>query len=412
MPIFTATAAGNACAETTQATATASAYRWIILLLVWFGFLLSFVDRLIWTSVGSAAAPSFGLSLAALGSFVSAFYVGYVVSTALSGLASDRLGPRLTLTLALIPLGFFTFAFGSTTSVTTGLVLQALMGLTAGADFSAGVKLIMAWFDMRARGRAMGLFMTSTSLGVVVTNALVPHLLPYMPWGHVYQIAGLATSAFGVLCYVLIRDNPGGAPPPPRIGWSDLRAAMTNPQFIWTALAGMGGVWGTWGFAIWANALITRGLHLSAVTAGSIVAIYGVVAIIGKPAIGFLSDWLGGRRRILVMIDLFLFAALLLVTGTLSSETGLWIVAPLLGLTAFVYSPLQNAMAAEAGGNAAGTAAGVASALGAIGTSLVPLVVGIGFQATQSYAVAFAILALGPFLGALCMIPARDVQPS
>lgn len=407
MPTMTADEASGAPTTMECSTTTTSAYRWIILLLVWFGFLLSFVDRLIWTSVGSAAAPSFGLSLAALGSFVSAFYVGYVVSTALAGLASDRLGPRLTLTLALIPLGVFTAAFGMTTSVTTGLVLQALMGLTAGADLSAGIKLIMSWFDVRDRGRAMGLFMTSTSLGVVVTNALVPQLLAHLPWSGIYQAAGLVTSAFGVLCFVLIRDTPTGAQTP-RIGWRELRTALTNRQFMWAALAGMGGVWGTWGFAIWASALMIHGLNLPPFIAGSIVATYGLVAIAGKPAIGWLSDWLGGKRRILVMIDLLLFAALLLVMGTLRSATALWIVAPLLGLTAFVYSPLQNAMAAEAGGQAAGTAAGVSSALGSIGTCLVPLVVGIGFQATQSYAVAFAILALGPFLGALCMIPARD----
>jgi len=409
MPTMTAAGADDARAKATPAVITSSAYRWIILLMVWFGFLLSFVDRLIWTSVGSSASSSFGLPLAALGSFVSAFYVGYVGSNLLTGLASDRLGPRLTLMLALIPLGLFTCAFGATTSVTMGLVLQVLMGLTAGADLSAGVKLIMAWFDVRDRGRAMGLFMTSTSLGVVVTNAVIPHLLAYVPWGHIYQAAGLLTSAFGVLCYVLIRDNPGGTSAE-RTGWRDLRAALTDPQFIWPALAGMGGVWGTWGFAIWANALMTRGLHLSAVTAGSIVATFGIAAIVGKPAIGLLSDWLGGRRRILVMIDLLLFAALLLLTGTLTTETELWIVAPLLGLAAFIYSPLQNAMVAEAGGKAAGTAAGVSNALGSIGTSIVPMVVGIGFQATQSYAVAFAILALGPLLGALCMIPARDLN--
>jgi ACS family glucarate transporter-like MFS transporter len=39
------------------------------------------------------------------------------------------------------------------------------------------VKLIMSWFGRRDCGRAMGLFMTATSLGVVITNAAVPHLL-------------------------------------------------------------------------------------------------------------------------------------------------------------------------------------------------------------------------------------------
>ena len=77
-----------------EESAGRNVYRWVILAVVWFGFLLSFVDRLIWTSVSGVAAPSFGLSVAALGSFVTSFYVGYVVSQALTGYLTDRLGAR------------------------------------------------------------------------------------------------------------------------------------------------------------------------------------------------------------------------------------------------------------------------------------------------------------------------------
>jgi sugar phosphate permease len=382
-------------------------YRWVILAVVWFGFLLSFVDRLIWTSVSGVAAPGFGLSVAALGSFVTSFYVGYVVSQALTGYLTDRLGARRLLPLALVPLGAFTFLFGSATSAVGAIALQSLMGLTAGADFAAGYKLILAWFNRGDRGKAVGLFMTATSLGVVATNFLIPQMLQVMTWTMVYEVAGIVTSIFGVVCFLALRDNPGGERNTP-IAFSDLHRLITDRQFILVALAGFGGVWGTWGFAIWATSLMTHGLRFTTVEVGAIVGTFGIVAVLGKPAIGLLSDWLGGKRRILVMLDLFAFGALLLVTGTLSTRTQLWIVAPLLGLTAFMYSPLQNAMAAEAGGRAAGSGVGFSAAIGSIGTTIVPLVIGVAFQATQSFEVAFGVLAAGPLFGALCMIPVRD----
>jgi ACS family glucarate transporter-like MFS transporter len=114
----------------------------------------------------------------------------------------------------------------------------------------------------------------------------------------------------------------------------------------------------------------------------------------------------------LAMLDLLTFAALLMLTGTLRSETQMWIVAPVLGFFAFGFTPLTNAIAAEAGGKAAGTAAGVYSSVGSIGTSIVPLIVGAAFQATQSYQIAFAVLAMGPLLASLCMIPVRDTKLS
>jgi sugar phosphate permease len=385
-------------------------YRWVILLIAWAGFLISMADRLIWTNISGLAAASFGLSVAELGAFVTAFYVGYVVSQALTGLMSDYIGPRLMLTLALIPLGVFTFAFGNTTTMTGAIVLQILMGLTAGADLAAGIKLIVSWFTLHDRGRAMGLFMTATSLGVVATNFVVPRLLSVMSWMAIYHVFGIAISIFGVICYLAVRDNPGGVPTKP-IAWGEALHLVSNKQWLFVALAGFGGVWGTWGFAIWASALMTRGLHFSPILAGSVVGTFGIVALVGKPAIGLLSDWLGGKKKVLVMIDLLAFAALLLLTGKLTTETEIWIVAPLLGLAAFCYSPLQNAMAAEAAGKASGSGAGLSAAFGSIGTAIVPMVIGIAYQATQSFEVAFAILAAGPFLGGLCMLAARDIKP-
>ncbi len=140
------------------------------------------------------------------------------------------------------------------------------------------------------------------------------------------------------------------------------------------------------------------------------MATFGVVAVVCKPLVGALSDLTGGRKRILVMVDLFAFALLLLTTGFLTTKAELWVVAPLLGAAAFAYSPLQNTMVAEAAGTAAGSAAGLSNAIGSIGTTIVPLAVGVGFQASQSYKVAFAILAVGPLLGALAMLPARDLS--
>ncbi len=168
-----------------------SAYRWVILLVTWAAFLLSFIDRLAWGNVAVSVGASLGMSIAALGIFVTAFYVGYVAANAIGGFFTDWLGGRLMLMAALVPLGVFTFLFSFTESVVTGLVLQGLMGLSAGVDYSACVKLITSWFGIRDRGRAMGLFLTGSSLGVVTTNLIVPPLLTSLGWTGVYRGLGI-----------------------------------------------------------------------------------------------------------------------------------------------------------------------------------------------------------------------------
>jgi sugar phosphate permease len=392
---------------------TAAWYRWFILFVCFLTFLISFVDRLTWANVAVPVSGSLGLPVAALGIFVTAFYVGYVVCNALGGLASDRLGGRTTLTASMLALGCCTFAFSWTNSVAMGLVIQALMGLSAGADYASCIKVIVSWFTRQDRGKAMGLFLIASSLGVAATNAIVPSLVAAIGWQGVYRVLGGATLAVGLLSFLTLRDGPLTAVPSagPAVG---LGAVLRNPAMILITVAGFGGFWGTWGFAFWANALMIRQRGLSAVQAGAVVSLVGLAAIVGKPLFGWLSDRLGGRPKWIIVGCFLLFAAMLLVFGTLTDRQSFQMAAPLLGLGAFVYSPLLAVLVAERAGPAlAGTATGVTSAFWQLGSVIVPLVVGLVFQTTGSFLAAFGVLAAGPLLGAACMlfVPERVPEP-
>ena len=398
---------GMPAAEHVTARA-ASGARWAMLSVVWAAFWISFVDRLIWANVSTSVGASLGLSLASLNVFVTAFYTGYVLSNFGSGFLTDRLGGRLMLTFALIPLGAFTFFFGFTQSVAFGIVLQALMGMAAGADYAAGVKLITAWFGRSDRGRAMGLYMTAPTLGVIVTNAMVPAFARVFDWASIYQIFGVVTVATGVLCFFLLTDAPprpaAESPLDKGMPRPSARQLLRNRNLVFLTFAGFGGMWGSFGFVFWVNALLVRGHGMSAIDAGSIVALFGVGALIGNPVMGFLSDWLGGVRRVPIVVCLVCFAMLLLTFGWIESTALFWVVAPVLGAAAFAFHPLLGAMVAESAGLAlAGTATGVTNACWQLGTIVVPLVVGVVYQLTGSFLAAFATLAIGPLFAAACI---------
>jgi nitrate/nitrite transporter NarK len=278
------------------------------------------------------------------------------------------------------------------------------MGLSAGADYASCIKVIVSWFAHRDRGKAMGLFLIASSLGVAATNAIVPSLVAVIGWQGVYRLLGAATLAVGLLSLLTLRDGPLAAAP--SAGFAvGFRTLLRDPAMILLAVAGFGGLWGTWGFAFWANALMVRQRGLSAVEAGAVVSLVGLAAIIGKPFFGWLSDRMGGRPKWLVVGCFLLFAVMLLVFGTLTDRRSFQLAAPLLGLGAFVYSPLMAVLVAERAGPAlAGTATGVTAALWQLGSVIVPLAVGLVFQTTGSFLAAFGVLAAGPLLGAACMV--------
>jgi sugar phosphate permease len=94
----------------------AQPYRWVVLAVAFAAFLVTFLDRLAWANANLFAGKSLGIPIAALGAFVTAFYVGYVSASALGGFVADRIGPRRMLFLALAPLAVATFLFGFTSS--------------------------------------------------------------------------------------------------------------------------------------------------------------------------------------------------------------------------------------------------------------------------------------------------------
>lgn len=391
-------------------------YRWVVLSVVFAAFLVTFLDRLAWANANLMASKSLDIPVATLGLYVTAFYTGYVIASGLAGFVTDRIGSRLMLFLALAPLAACTFLFGLTSSFAMGLVLQALMGLFAGADYAACVKVVADWFGRTERGRALGLFSTAPSIGVAAANAIFPMLLGVVGWRALYWGLGGLTVLVAVICLFLLTDlTPAGAgernsKTPDQVTWRrGFSALWGDRNLVLIALAGFGANWGTWGFAFWATALMIRGYQLSPVDAGAIALIFGIAAAVSKPLYGLLSDMLGGKRRNLVICDLLAFAAMLIVFGMMHTKSGFLIAAPLLGLTAVVYSPLLAAMITErVDMRMTATATGMINALWQLGSVIVPSVVGVVFAATGSFAAAFAVLAAGPLIGTLCMLAVHE----
>ena len=409
-PIEAATAAASA----RPPALAAQPYRWVVLAVAFAAFLVTFLDRLAWANANLSASKSLDISIAALGVFVTAFYAGYVSASALGGFVADRIGPRRMLFLALAPLAVATFLFGFTSSFVMGVALQGLMGLFAGADYAACVKIVAAWFGSAERGRAFGLFSTAPSIGVTLANATFPALLGLFDWHLLYRGLGCLTAVVALSCLSLLADSPtregqganDAAPAAPRPHASRL---FRDRNLVLIAVAGFGANWGTWGFAFWATALMIRGYQLSAVDAGLVAVIFGAAAAVSKPLYGLLSDLLGGKRRNLVIYDLLALSAMLMIFGQMDSRIGFILAAPLLGLTAVVYSPLLAAMITErVEPSLVATATGMINALWQLGSVIVPSVVGIMFAATGSFQSAFAILAAGPLVATFCMLAVRE----
>lgn len=383
-------------------------YRWMAVLLGWIALDFTMVARLAWGSVAVVASSSLGLPVLSLGVFVTAFFCGYVIANWLGGFLTDRVGSRLMLSGTMIALGCATFGFSMTPGIAVGMALQAVMGLAAGGDVAAAVKLITAWFDVKERGKAIGFLLTALPASVVITNACVPTLMHRFGWQAVYQIIGVAAVLFGIICLWAVRDGPNRDVSP---AISTLRAGalLRHPQYVLLLVAGFGGYWGMWGFTFLVNALIVKRYGLSPAVAGSIVVWFGMTSLISKPVVGFISDFLGGIRRSIMLIIMVVFAALMITFGFLQTEHELMIGAAAIGFVSLAWSPLMTATIAEAGGKTgAGLSTGIANGLWQFAGAWSPAAAGLIFQWTHAFHAPFYLLAAGPVVAAFALLWVKD----
>jgi MFS family permease len=185
----------------------------------------------------------------------------------------------------------------------------------------------------------------------------------------------------------------------------DMLGLLRNRNLIVLAIAGCAGMWGTVGFGAWGNALMTRQYGISPIVAGSIIASFGIGAVIAKPTLGWISDLPGISRRKMSIACLFAFAATLLVFGMCSTTTQFYIVAPILGAFSYGYLPVLMAQVSdESGKRLAGASAGWTNAIWQTGSAVSPLAVGHLYGGTHSFMLALGLLAVGPLIGMVAMM--------
>jgi MFS family permease len=386
-----------------------------VLVIAWLAFLFSFVDRLSWPPVMPIASKALGLSAKEAGSYMTAFYIGYVTTQLPGGLLTDKYGYRKVLMGSFLVMGVFTALMGTITSYQQGFIYRVLAGVGSGAIFSAGVRAIFDWFPEKCRGTAIGFLITASSLGLSVTNFFVPALARDHGWQFSFFVAGLFPLATMVFAWLFLKERtPTEYRKQAKISsdfWQDVLSLSQNRGLMIIALAGFCAMWATWGTATWANTYINKKFNLSLVQVGAVMSTYGAAALLCKPIAGFTHDLLGGRCKYLLFVMLISFGILLLWFGVNTSMQVLYILAPLLGIAAFVYSPVMSTLVAElVSPNLVGTAIGFVNTIWQLGSLISPLAVGAVIDATNNFSYAFAILAIGPIIGAFVILYIKEPQ--
>lgn len=383
----------------------ASAFRWVVLGLATLSFLFTFMTRFSWPPLIPVVRPIFGFSAAEAGSFMSAFYFGYVITQIPAGILADRLGPRFVLSGSLILPGIVMYLMQYMHGYTDGFWMRFVIGLGAGANMCAATRALTEWFPQKERAVAWGVLMSAPALGLMLPNWIVPPINNAFGWQAVFMSFGIVSILIGIVVAALVRTaetsvkGEGNA-------FGGLKLFATTPNLIILATTGFCLMWVQLGIATWSNAYFVK-MGYSVSTSGMIMVVYGAGAVLAPLFSAFWIKKFGGMQRLILsalLAQIPLVIAFGFLIGFLPSLPVLMTVGFVLGYVSYTINSPLNVLITDVSGKAwAATAMGTANVIFQMASIICPFVVGWSIDLTGTFNAAWFIIAAGSVGGMILM---------
>jgi predicted MFS family arabinose efflux permease len=375
--------------------------KWLVLALSVGCYLMGFVVRFAWPPMIVVAAPDLGIDMARAGMYMSAFYIGYVLTHIPAGVLADRFGVRYLLFGAMLLEGVSSLAMAHIGSFSPGFWLRIVGGLGAGTVYAACVRSVTTWFSAKERGMAFGIMMLSPTAGVLLANQIVPYMVDRFAWQTAFSLVGWL--AIGLAVLVLFTMKETGARAEGKSFLEGLRFVFGHRDLMLMAFAGFALLWIQVGFISWGNAALKH-FGYSLAQAGLAMTLFGVGGILGPIVSGFLADRTANKKA-LVIIGYLAMIPLVLAFGYLKGFGILAAIACALGfLNGYANTFVPLIVSQYSGEEWAASAGGVTGSIFQIASILGPFVLGLSIDVTGSFSTVWWLLAVAPLGGVVLLL--------
>jgi nitrate/nitrite transporter NarK len=338
----------------------------------------------------------YDLSLGEIGILLAASWVGTLLTLLPWGLAADRFGERLVLTVGMLGSALCLVGAAFASSYEELVIFLGLVGAAGGAVNSASGRAVMHWFGPEERGFALGVRQTAIPLGGLIGALSLPPIADAGGTEAAFLFLAALTGAGALVGALVLRGQEAtdGIEP------ASLARTIVDGR-LWRLSVGSGlylyAQIAVLGFGV----LFLVDEHgFSEQSAALVFAGGQVLAAVFRVGGGRWSDLMGARIVPLRRVGLAI-VAVMLATAVLAGGPA-WLLVPILilagGLT-MAWNGLSFTAAAElAGAVRTGAAIGVQQSVLAASGVAAPVLFAATVAST-SWPVAFVIAALVPLAG-------------
>jgi sugar phosphate permease len=439
----TPTSASPKAAPLEIATSKPTKTRWLVLVLISFMYLITYMDRSNISVAQPEIAKQFGLSKTAMGLVLAAFTWAYALGQVPSGWFGDRFGPKRVLTVIM--------TLWSATAVMTGAALgfgslfgaRFLLGLSESGAFPVASRGMQLWFPRVERGRIQGTTHFFSRFAVAVTPLIAGSILLAFGWRSIFYIFGSLGIVWAIAFSFFYRDlpenhkgvnpmelarirgvNADGTINPPAITrlatpWKHI---LLSPNMWFISLGYFCFFFGTNFYLTWYPTYLREHLHMSIRSLGIWGSVPLLAGMAGDVTGGTLSDLIlkaTGKAKLarrLVAAPGFLLASAFVIPAALTANrfSSILFLAVSFFFLEWVIGPAW-AVPMDVGGQFSGTVTGVMNMVGALGGASTAVVYGSLFNRgfwVAPFLVSAGVMVLGALIWTFLIDPEKSVVES
>ncbi|WP_197687519.1 MFS transporter [Mycobacterium sp. MS1601] len=261
---------------------------------------MSITSRTSLAALGLDTAGHFAVDPATLSLFAVLQLAVYGVMQIPAGLALDRFGPRVVLTVGMTLLAFSSVVLALAPNVAVGIAARVVLGAGDAMIFPSVLRVIGIRFPRRfapVAVQATGLLGQFGQLISVIPFAALVHVAG---WASGFLALAGTSALVAVLVFVVVRENRHERVQavPMRTRLSQAWAARGTRLAFWTHFVTPFA--GNTFAVLWGYPFLVGGLGLASTTAQGLFTVYVLVGILAAPLIGGLSARWPHRRVALV----------------------------------------------------------------------------------------------------------------
>ncbi len=192
----------------TERPARMSRQRFILIGILFFHSVNTYMDRACIASAVDYIKRDLGISGQTMGLVLGIFAVGYALFQVPAGWIADRLGPRKALTLVVSVWSMFTALTGAARTALQMLILRFLFGVGEAGAFPGAAQAFFRWLPVKDRGLAHGINFSGSRLGAAFSLFLMPWLIRQIGWRLTFVVNGLIGIVWATVWLIWFRDNP------------------------------------------------------------------------------------------------------------------------------------------------------------------------------------------------------------